>query len=120
MPRNRKKTGPGKAATQFKPGKSGNPKGRPPTPPEVRAAARLLSLKCIAVQEKLLKSKSEKMRLEAAERLLNRGIGHPPQSVAGADGEPTTSPDEARSKLADALACLAAARTTPGDPGKPQ
>ncbi len=79
----------------FKPGQSGNPRGRPPVGESLATAVRdmggkdgkkfLAELKRIA-----FKSKDDRTRLQALQVLIERGYGKPPQTIdmnAGADGE---------------------------------
>lgn len=63
--------------TYFKPGHSG---GRPTDTPEVKAAkefARAKSLEAMECLHKLMSSNNEKIRIMAANGLLDRGLGRP-------------------------------------------
>jgi hypothetical protein len=70
-------------ATQFKPGQSGNPAGRPKLFGEMTALARA---KCPEAIECLYKIMNDveaphAARVSAADKLLDRGLGKPPQTV---------------------------------------
>lgn len=58
----------------WKPGQSGNPGGRPKG---IAALARQHTDKAIEVLAKALDSKDERVRVTAAEKLLDRGYGKP-------------------------------------------
>jgi hypothetical protein len=74
----------------FKPGQSGNPSGRPPQVLEVIKIARDNCPKAIKRIVALMASDDERVALQAAESLLNRGLGKPVQAVqhSGEDGGP--------------------------------
>jgi len=65
----------------WKPGQSGNPKGRPKPDVDIAALAREHGPKCIEVVVKILGSDDEKLRLAAAIALLDRGFGRPKQEM---------------------------------------
>jgi hypothetical protein len=74
----------------FKPGTSGNPGGRPKIPMAVREALEAATPKAIAFLARILDDENEKTsdRIRAAEALLDRGLGKPPQALdIGADIE---------------------------------
>ncbi len=74
----------------WPPGVSGNPKGRAPTPPELREYARGYGIQCIDGLWNI--ARNPKMppgaRVRAYEALAARGYGQPTQPLehAGADG----------------------------------
>ena len=74
----------------WKPGQSGNPKGRAPSPVDIAALAREHGPRCIEVAADLLDSDDERIRLAAATALLDRGFGKPVQTLSGEDGAPLT------------------------------
>jgi hypothetical protein len=66
----------------FKPGRSGNPLGRRPIAPEVKALARQYGAEAIAKLVTLMRhAPDERTQLAAARELLNRGYGRVPFSV---------------------------------------
>jgi hypothetical protein len=75
----------------WQPGQSGNPNGRSKVAAEVRALARQHCPEAIDTLVRLMReSDDERVRLSAAESLLDRGVGKPAQAVevSGPDGEP--------------------------------
>ncbi len=76
----------------WKPGQSGNPGGQHKGTAELREAARKWSPKAIAKLCALIDSDDERVALAAAEAVLNRGYGKPPQALehGGTDGGPIT------------------------------
>jgi hypothetical protein len=62
-------------------GQSGNPTGRPKAPVDIAALARQHGPKAIEVVAKLLTDRDKKLRLAAAQTLLDRGFGRPSQHV---------------------------------------
>lgn len=73
---------------RFVKGQSGNPGGRPKTELAVRELARAHTEVAIKTLVKALKAKTESVRVSAAEALLSRGWGKPPQPVGGSDDLP--------------------------------
>ena len=71
-----------KAKGQFKPGQSGNPGGRPKGYAEITGAARAHGEASIKVLAEALKHKDHRIRIVAAQSLLDRGYGKPAQSIA--------------------------------------
>ncbi len=71
----------------FVKGKSGNPGGRPKENAEVKALARSHCDSAIKIIAKLMKSDDEKVRLAAAQAMLDRGLGKPATVVIGDDDE---------------------------------
>lgn len=73
---------------KFQPGQSGNPGGRPKDTAAMRAvkdAAQSHSLAALAVIVAALDDGDAKIRLKAAEALLDRSIGKPTQPISGDD-----------------------------------
>lgn len=83
----KRKRGPGKP---FQKGASGNPKGRKPVPPEVKA---ILSAACPRAAERLvelIEDPDPSVALKAAQVVIERIHGKPVQALehSGADGVP--------------------------------
>ena len=66
---------------RFKPGVSGNPKGKPKTDPLVREILRVNSAEAALKLVELLNSEKEQIRFMAAQEILNRTEGKPMQAV---------------------------------------
>jgi len=71
----------GKRSTSFKPGQSGNPKGRPKESDDVKEAARAYTAEAIDRLVYWMRSDNAKASVAAITTLLNRGWGSPTQSV---------------------------------------
>ncbi len=67
----------------FQPGESGNPGGRPKGESKVREAARLYTDAAMAVLVDALGDEDMRVAIKAAETILDRGWGRPPQAVVG-------------------------------------
>jgi len=75
-PANREKSG------QFKKGVSGNPKGRPTTPKEIKEAFQKLMPKSIKKIEEIIDSSDDnKLVLDAVKVVLDRVLGKPNQPM---------------------------------------
>ena len=66
---------------RFKPGVSGNPKGKPKSDPLVREILRANSPEAALKLVELLSSDKEEIRFMAAQEILNRTEGKPMQAV---------------------------------------
>jgi hypothetical protein len=73
---------------QFQPGQSGNPTGRPKEDPILKEMARARTAEAFEVVLACLGDEDAKIRLKAAEIVLDRGHGKPPQAHTGPDGGP--------------------------------
>jgi len=72
----------------FQPGQSGNPGGRPKGEAIVRDAARKQTEAAIGVLASALTDEDPRVRIKAAEVLLDRGWGKPSQAIdVGSDPE---------------------------------
>ena len=82
----------------FQPGKSGNPGGGPKEAPKLRDAARAHTEAALQVIVASLGDDDAKVRLKAAEIILDRGYGKPAQSVTvGGDADnPVSTINEVR------------------------
>jgi hypothetical protein len=118
---NRQKTGkPGKCGgrrrTSFKPGQSGNPKGRPPLPLDYKLAMNdRIGPKGLAALEAVLDNPQHPRHEQAAEYAVNRWKGTPTvkTEVSGPDGGPLAvrevrTSDERRARLRELEAKAAA------------
>lgn len=68
--------------TQFKPGQSGNPSGRPKKVRALEDEASKHAGKALQRLVELMDSEDERVALAAAERVLDRAVGRPRQTVA--------------------------------------
>jgi|SRR6185436_3094417 len=79
----------GKATTQFKPGKSGNPGGMTKEQRAQIAVVRSAALEHCpqAIRElvELMNSTDPKVKLAACNSILDRGMGKPAQAITGGD-----------------------------------
>ena len=68
-----------KPVAGFKPGKSGNPGGRPAIPAEVKEAARAYTIEAVEVLAAVMRDEAANpsARIGAAQALLNRAWGTP-------------------------------------------
>lgn len=71
----------------FQPGQSGNPAGRPKQDPRLKEMAQARTADAFAVLEACLQDEDAKVRLKAAEVILDRGHGKAPQAIVGSDDE---------------------------------
>jgi hypothetical protein len=67
----------------FLPGQSGNPSGRPRVEGEIRELARARGAEAIATLVTLMRTGIDKIRLEAAQALLDRGYGRAASAAGG-------------------------------------
>ena len=83
MSANRQKTDKRKAPrTAFKPGQSGNPRGRPKKNPEVVEILKAASSDAAKKLVELSQSDNEKIALTATIEILNRTEGKPRESIS--------------------------------------
>src|SRR5688500_7348115 len=68
-------------SSEWKPGQSGNPGGRPKVSAEIRGLARDHGAQAIERLVALMRSKNESVAVRAAEALLDRGYGRPMQGI---------------------------------------
>lgn len=82
-----------RSGTSFQKGKSGNPGGRKALPPDVKEAFAAACPRAVETLVSLLDSKSEPIRMRAAEIIVNRHLGPP--------AAPTAAPavEDARRRL---------------------
>lgn len=71
-----------RSGTSFQKGKSGNPGGRKALPADVKEAFAAACPRAVATLVALLDSKSEPIRMRAAEIIVNRHLGPPAAPVA--------------------------------------
>ena len=74
-----------RSSGSWKPGQSGNPKGRAPAPVDIAELARVHGPRCIEVAAELLDDADPRIRLGALVALLDRGFGKPRQTVETID-----------------------------------
>ena len=72
----------------FVKGVSGNPNGRPKVPSDVTALARSKSKAAVQTLIDLLDAEDDRVRISAANSLLDRGYGKPAQVLSGEGGGP--------------------------------
>lgn len=65
----------------FQPGQSGNPGGRPKDDPRLKAMAQARTEEAFAVVLQCLSDEDARIRLKAAEVILDRGFGKPAQEL---------------------------------------
>ena len=71
----------------FGEGQSGNPAGRPQRVSHVRILARAQTEKAVEALIAALDDENSRVRVAAAEAILDRGWGRPAQALTGEDGE---------------------------------
>lgn len=71
----------------FAPGQSGNPNGRPRLDPKVKAMFQAKGEDAFNVIVECLGDPDPKVRLSAAETLLERAYGKVPQAITGGDDD---------------------------------
>lgn len=91
IPGNRKGTG-APRPTAFKPGKSGNPTGRPKKTEqefELIQACKDKTPAALAVMEHIMmEGENERNKLAAAQAIIDRAYGKPTQTIAGDENKP--------------------------------
>lgn len=105
-PKPKRRNGPGRpfkkgqpvSGRPFQPGVSGNPGGRPVEIAEVREAAKQRAMRAIEVLEAALEAPDWKVRVTAANAILDRAVGRPAVAV-----EVGITPESALARLAEAL-----------------
>lgn len=89
--------------TRFKPGKSGNPSGRPKTPEDVKAALKELTMPAITRLGEIIRDGSdENAVMRAINTVLDRNLGKAPDAPAMDPFENLTEEqlvDEVRAEL---------------------
>ena len=75
----------------FVPGQSGNPSGRPKEDPLLKEMARARTADAFQVVLACLDDDDAKIRLKAAEIVLDRGHGKAPVAITGEGGGPLTA-----------------------------
>lgn len=70
------------ARNSFKPGQSGNPKGRPPVPDEIKEALQAKTLEAVQVAyDLMMNSPNEMVRLKATDMFLSPFVSKAAQKV---------------------------------------
>ena len=64
----------------FKRGQSGNPGGRPKLPADIREAFKAKAPEALEVLERCLQSNDDRIAMQAAQAILDRGYGRPHQT----------------------------------------
>ena len=72
----------------FVKGQSGNPSGRPKSDLKLKELARAHTPAALATLVAALKAENERTRVAAAEALLDRAWGRPPQAIVGDEDSP--------------------------------
>ena len=101
-----------KNSTTFQKGRSGNPGGRPKLPEELRDRIRALSDDAVTVLEQALRDDDVRVRLVAAQTLLDHGYGRPAQAT---DVTLTTKQDASNAHLQALLEVARLRRAVPID-----
>jgi len=110
----------GKRSTSFKPGHSGNPKGRPKADPEVKDLAKAHTVEAIETAVRWMRSDNPTASTKAIEIILERGHGKAKQvnEHTGPDGGPIEVTD-GRERLAHLIGRFAGTGDTAEGSNKP-
>ena len=103
------------SGSQWAPGKSGNPGGRPKLPEEVKAGLRDLAATAIDVLREAMASDDHRVRVAAAAQVLDRGYGRAAQVI---DATVTSMTDPSQAHLEALKAMVERKPVTPGDAGR--
>jgi hypothetical protein len=74
----------GARSTSFKKGQSGNPRGRPKELADLKLIARSHTKEAVERLVHWMRSDDPRASVAAADKLMGRGWGRPPQAVTGA------------------------------------
>lgn len=88
MPQNRRKTGGRSRSTQFQPGQSGNPGGRPKLPLELKAALKTMLPESLEAMRNAINGRNLYTAVRAVNGVFNRLYGMPKQTIEQT-GEPS-------------------------------
>ncbi len=105
----RKNRGGNTAGQGFKPGKSGNPSGRPKKTPEqinLEAACRDKTPEALATILAIMADGQEKSRLTAATYVLDRGWGKAPQTINLDATVTMMTPEQRKARIAELLGMI--------------
>ncbi len=102
---------------RFKPGQSGNPNGRPKKAQQIVEKAQDNAETALKALIELMSSDDERVKLQAAMAILDRGLGKPKQTIE--DGRKTEVTDFSVDELRS-LAGMGSQRTAPSQDGAEQ
>lgn len=103
--------------TRFKPGQSGNPNGRPKKAQQIVEKAQDNADKALTALLELMSSTDERVKLQAAMAILDRGLGKPKQTIE--DGRKQEMSDFSIDELRS-IAGVGSARAAPPQDGSEQ
>lgn len=86
------------SSSLFKPGRSGNPTGRPATPPEVRDLIRASTMDAVNRLREIIANGSDQNAIEACKIILDRALGKTPIPIMALAPEPSPQ-DEAAARI---------------------